>query len=219
MKRRLGINSVILAGIAFGIAIAFPATAANVIINGGFEDPVVGAPGNNFPGSVPDWNLVLDAGAAPCGSGHNIILASAGYGGGPDAAVDGSQYYDICGAAGYIWQGFTIGSPSTVTFGASFSRRDASTGGGSTDIFDGTNNTLLFSSPLIIVDASEDQEIWRLSSATIPLLAPGSYVMRVNIGDPANADAVFVDVAPIPEPGISALMAGSMAVCLRRRRK
>lgn len=192
--------------------------AANVILNGGFEDPVVGVAGNNFVNDVTNWNLVLDAGSAPCGVGHNVILASAGYGGGPDLAVDGTQYYDICGAAGYVWQAFTVGSPSMVTFGASFSRRDTESGGGSTDIFDGTNNTLLFSSPLIIIDASEDQEIWRISSSTIPLLATGTYVMRVNIQNPANADAVFVNVTPVPEPGTALLLAGTLVACLRRRR-
>ncbi len=187
------------------------------MLNSGFEDPVGGSPGNNFPASVPNWVVVPSA--APCFSGHNVVLASAGYSGGPDIAADGSQYYDICGAAGYVWQGFTVGSASLVNFGASFSRRDGNSGGGSTDIYDSTNTVLLFSSPLVVVDASESQEIWRVSSATIPVLAAGSYTMRVNIQDPANADAVFVDVSPIPEPSVAALVGGALAASLRRRRK
>jgi len=206
-----------LAGLFCVAGSGAPLMAANVIVNGGFEDPVVGVPGNNFPATVPSWTVVPSV--APCEMGHNIVLASGGYGGGPDLAVDGNQYYDICGAAGYVWQGFTIGSPSTVTFGASFSRRDADTGGGSTDIYDSTNTTLLFSSPLVIVDASESQEIWRLSSASIPLLPAGSYVMRVNIQDPANADAVFVDATAIPEPSAALLLTGALAAGMRGRRR
>jgi len=219
MKLRIEFKSVLVVAISFAAPALSPLMAANVILNGGFEDPVVGAQGNNFPPSVPNWEVVLNPGSAPCGSGHNIVLGHAGYGGGPDAAVEGTQYYDICGAAGYIWQGFTVGSESTITFGASFSRRDADSGGGSTDIFDSTNTTLLFSSPLVVVDASASQEIWLLSSASIPLLPAGSYVMRVNIQDPANADAVFVDVTAIPEPGTTLFLAGTLAASLRRRRR
>ncbi len=219
MKLRTNFKSVVVTGIALAAPALSPLMAANVILNGGFEDPVVGAAGNNFPPSVPNWTVIVNPGSAPCGSGHNIVLTGPPYDGGPDVAVDGTQYYDICGAAGYLMQGFTVGSPSMITFGASFSRRDADTGGGSTDIFDSTNNTLLFSSPLVLVDASESQEIWRLSSATIPQLPAGSYVMRVNILDPANADAVFVDVTPVPEPGTTLLLAGTLAASLRRRRR
>src|SRR5687767_15237567 len=119
MKPRTGLKSGILAGISLGVSSTAPLMVANVIVNGGFEEPVAGAQGNNFPASVPNWEVVLNPGSAPCGSGHNIILAHAGYGGGPDVAVDGTQYYDICGAAGYVMQGFTIGSESMITFGAS----------------------------------------------------------------------------------------------------
>ncbi len=106
---------------------------------------------------------------------------------------------------------------SPALCGASFSRRDGDTGGGSTAIFDSTNTISLFSSPPAIVDASESQEIWRVSSATA-VLAPGSYIFRVNIDDTANADATFVDVTPVPEPGTAAFLAGALALCLRRRK-
>ena len=209
-------TSIVLPVLSFVLTAAAPLQAANVILNSGFEDPIVGSPGNNFPGSVPNWTVFTFA--LPCGSGHNIILAGAGYSGGPDVAVDGNQYYDICGAAGYIYQSFTVGSASVVSFGASFSRRDSESGGGNAEIFDATNTVLLFSAPRADVDASESQEIWRVSSAAIPSLAAGSYVLRLNIDNPANADAAFVDVTPIPEPGSALLLAGGLAGALRRRR-
>src|SRR6478736_4034540 len=118
--------SLLLAGLTFAAAGVESTRAANLLTNPGFEQPQVAAAGNNFPATLPGWTLQTVV--TPCENGHNVVRGGAAYDGGPDNAVEGMQYYDICGAAGYIRQTFTLASASAVSFGASFSRRDL-TGG------------------------------------------------------------------------------------------
>src|SRR5688572_13434783 len=107
----------------------------NVLVNPGFEEPLATIRGDNFPGDLPGWTLHTLS--PPCADGHNVVLADGSpYEGGPDSAVEGYQYYDICGAAGYLEQPFTLTTASEVRFGASFSRRDTDSGGGNVAIYD-----------------------------------------------------------------------------------
>src|SRR6187402_3459200 len=111
MKRLLSFMSAALVAAIFS---ASSARALNLLTNPGFEQPPMSTPGNNFPATLPGWTLT--AATAPCENGHNIVLAGVDpYAGGPDRAVEGLQYYDICGAAGYLSQSFTLTYASDVS--------------------------------------------------------------------------------------------------------
>lgn len=189
MKRTLHPISLVLAGLAAAATAMPSARAGNLLTNPGFEQPQMASAGNNFPATLPGWTL--QAAAPPCENGHNVVRGGAAYTGGPDNAVEGLQYYDICGAAGWLAQTFTLANASDVSFGASFSRRDETTGNGSVEIYDATNTTRLAASPVVLVNFVESQEFWVQSSAVTTLPA-GTYVVRVNLQDAVNADAVFV---------------------------
>jgi len=194
------------------VATTMSAGASTLIMNGDFENPVAPTEGNNFYTTIPDWSLVI-SGTSLCSDIHNIIRPGLSF---LPAPKDGLQYYDICSAAGYLWQPFSLTEDSTVTFGAWFSRREF-TDGGNTEIFDSANSTLLGFSPLTIITQDEPWETWRLSSESIWLPA-GSYVFRVNLGDSANIDGAFVEATPVgstsvPEPS-SALIPLGLAFLL-----
>jgi hypothetical protein len=189
MKRTPHSICLVLAGLALAEPVIDSAHAINLLTNPGFEQPQVTTPGNNFPATLPGWTLQTTT--APCENGHNVVRAGPAYDGGPDNAVEGTQYYDICGAAGYLSQNFTLNYASDVSFGASFSRRETAPGGSNVAIYDATNTTRLAESPSAYVYFLESQEFWVQSSA-VTTLAAGTYVVRVNLQDAANADAVFV---------------------------
>lgn len=186
-----------------------------LLVNGSFEDPVQLYPGNNTGATGIGWTLVtLD------GVSHNVIRTDgSGYGGGPDSAFDATQYYDITNGSGYIWQSFTVGADSEVAFGAAFSRRDnLSMANASVGIYDSTNTTLVLSSTPVSISNEESQEIWKSSLGT-GILTVGTYVIRLNMENAANADAAFVNVVNVvPEPTAALLGAMGLLTLLRRRR-
>ena len=196
--------------LCFGmLSIAFStAQGVSVLTNGSFEvsSPASGY-GNNIGVTVSDWALVAAGGST------NIILPLGSYSDGPNDAQDGVQYLDIADAAGYYTQTITLTAGGTLEFGAYFSRR-AAPGGGSVSIYDSTNSTFFASSSVVFNDLSVTEEVWTLSSGSAALAA-GTYVLRVNIDDSANADSAF---AIIPEPAVGALsLLGFLALARRRR--
>lgn len=199
LSLKLSVPGVAHAVLAASLITALPVGAANLIINGSFEDPVAPLEGNNFYSSLPDWTLVI-SGSSLCSDVHNVIRPGVTF---LPAPKDGLQYYDICSASGYLWQSFVIPEDSSVTFGAWFSRREF-TDGGSTEIFDSSNQTQLSFSDFTVITGDEPQQTWKLSSASV-LLPAGSYVFRVNLGDSANVDGAFVEasaigISSVPEP-------------------
>src|SRR5436190_683280 len=104
MKRTSHFIRLVRGALAFAAAVAASqsARATNLLTNPGFEQPQVNTPGNNFPATLPGWTLHTNT--VPCENGHNVVRGGAVYDGGPDNAVEGAQYYDICGAAGYLSQ-------------------------------------------------------------------------------------------------------------------
>ena len=132
--------------------VAAPATssAANLIVNNGFENNPPGETiGNHIPWSIVPWTL---------GSGAlaNVVTVNGGTGygnGGPNLDAEGQpagtfqQYLDINGGDNTVSQSFTVPtcgaadtSPRTVDFSGYFSIRDSSaaTGSGYIRILDNT---------------------------------------------------------------------------------
>ncbi|HUF61911.1 MAG TPA: LamG-like jellyroll fold domain-containing protein [Verrucomicrobiales bacterium] len=181
-----------LGEIAFEILEESP--PVNILVNGSFEEPVLGNINTNNLGTVPTgwsqtgadatWNMIRNDGTP--------------YASGVDMAADGSQIVDLNGVFD-LFQNFTLTGPSNVTFGASFANREGHDGSApsTVGIYDATGATLL--SPLVSVDTSADptpSEVWRAGEATVMNLQPGEYQLRIALNNFNNVDAVFAHVSP-----------------------
>lgn len=188
MKRH-GLPQGVLSRIVASLILTGSASACNLLSNASFEEPAFTTAGSNFPPSVLNWGLV--ASGSPCNNGHTIVRSGSIYAGGPNAATDGLQYYQICGTSGYIFQSFSIAKPVAIRFGASFGRRDTR-GEGKVVIYDATNTEPITESPLVTILTSENKETWKTSSANFAELPEGDYVLRVVLNGAASVDNVFL---------------------------
>ena len=163
--------------------------AVDVLVNGGFEDPVLNNINTNNLGTAPTgwsqtgadatWNLIRNDGSP--------------YGSGVDTAAEGSQILDLNGIF-EIFQSFTLTETSDITFGASFANREGHDGSdpSTVGIYDAAGTTLL--SPVASVDTSADptpSDVWRSGEATVTGLAPGEYQIRIAVNNFNNVDAAF----------------------------
>ena len=205
--------------VAASISFAFLGTsqAANILVNSSFEEPALPNVRTNNLGSVPTgWSQTL---GDP--TWNMIRLDGAPYSSGPDSAADGSQILDINGIS-TIFQSFTLTSTSNITFGASFSNREAHDGSAASTvgIYDSTGATLL--SNLVTVDTFGDPTpsvAWSSGQETVTNLAPGTYQFRIALNNFNNVDATFADVTTVPEPSSALLcLLGGFAFASRRRR-
>ena len=187
-------------GILCGL-IASPAAAQNLLTNPSFEDPVQTTTGNHIDVAPTGWGI--DRGQ------FNLVRES--------TAFHGQQFLDLTGPAGapgtYVFQDFTLTTPSPVTFSGYFSGRDGGTGGGHVAIFGG--GSLIAAAPRVTTTGTNTP--WAQSIATTGGLAAGTYQFRAFIDDPANVDQVSVTVVPEPA-ALSLLGLGGLALLRRRRR-
>jgi hypothetical protein len=169
-----------------------PATAVEVLVNGSFEAPV--APNAN----ANNLNLQPTGWSKTSGTWNLLRITSATYPAGP-LPHDGSQYLDI-GGDSTVFRDFTIsgtagppGSRSKVTFDAWFSNRLSGSFVSSVGIYDQTGTTLL--SSLATVDRTGDgtpTADWEQGQGEL-LLEPGTYQVRIALGNGNNVDDVSVD--------------------------
>jgi hypothetical protein len=168
----------------------------NLLTNPGFDTPLQPAIGNNLTGlfTFGSWTMTVGP--------FNIIQTDGSvYGGGPDNAQNGTQYVDITGQAGTIYQDFTVtGSGGSVAFGGYFSSRENGAyvpWVGNIEIYALPGNTLVSggtSSSVNFVSTDGDvpaQETWKPVSGNVTLPA-GNYRFVVNMGNYGNFDAAYV---------------------------
>lgn len=188
------------------IGLISPLGAASLLINGSFEETVQTGGGNHIDAIVSNWTMT---------NRTNLIVATPGYLDGPDLAADGLQYLDLVGTS-TIRQSFTVAVDSPVTFGGEFSHRAGTFSVGNTISIYDSLGALVMSAPSIPIQASDSQETWFPTSATISNLPAGTYDFEVFFENDLNVDQVFVNT--IPEPS-AVLLSGLGCICLLGRRK
>ena len=176
------------------------AAGQNLLTNPSFEGPVQTTTGNHIDVAPTGWQV--DRGQ------FNLVREA--------TAFDGSQFVDLTGPVGapgtYIFQDFTLASPSDIAFSGYFSGRDGGTGGGNVAIF--SAGTQIAAAPRVTTTGTNTP--WAQSFATTGLAA-GTYQFRAFIDDPANVDLVSVTIVPEPA-ALSLLGLSSLALLPRRRR-
>ncbi|GAB2827494.1 hypothetical protein GCM10027276_33040 [Comamonas piscis] len=150
--------------VASAVAVPALSSAANLIVNNGFENnPPAQTIGNHIPWSITPWTLGPGALA-------NVVAVNGGTGygnGGPNLDAEGhpvgtfQHYLDINGGDNTVSQSFTVptcgasdASPRTVDFSGYFSIRDstAATGSGYIRILDQT--ALVNGAPTVLKQVS-----------------------------------------------------------------
>jgi hypothetical protein len=195
-KVRALVATAVVSGVCAGSA-----HAQNLLTNPSFEGPVQSTTGNHINVAPTGWGI--DRGQ------FNLVREA--------TAFDGQQFLDLTGPVGgagtYVFQNFSLTTPSPVLFSGYFSGRDAGTGGGNVAIFSGAS--LIAAAPRVTTTGTNTP--WAQSIATTSTLAPGTYQFRAFIDDPANVDQVSVTI--VPEPATLSLLAlGGLALLRRRRR-
>jgi hypothetical protein len=200
MRTKSNVPALVATAVVFGV-FAGSARAQNLLTNPSFEAPPQSTTGNHIDVAPAGWGI--DRGQ------FNLVREA--------TAFDGQQVLDLTGPAGapgtYVFQDFTLTSPSAVTFSGYFSGRDGGTGGGHVAIFGGGSEVA--AAPRVTTTGTNTP--WAQSIATSGLLAAGTYQFRAFIDDPANVDLVSVTVVPEPA-ALSLLGLGGLALLHRRRR-
>lgn len=170
-----------------GFSSAAPGCSTNLLVNSGFESPVVPNTGDNILNaySFGGWTMTG-------GQGFNIVKANGFYAAGPDYGENGIQYAEVAFGDGTAYQDFTVGSNGTnVAFGGFYSSRSG--GGWTTNIqlYAMPGNTLVASSTSLTY-LNQGTEIWMEATGNATLNA-GTYRYVANIPDDANFDSAYVN--------------------------
>jgi hypothetical protein len=194
--------------VAAALGCATSLNASNILVNPGFEDPVVSGNGNHI-GTVPTgWSV----NTADNDSFNVVRIPSNGQGG-------SDQYLDLTNGGTYVYQSFVLTGPSDVDFGGYNSPRDGGTAGGNFQIYNSTNTVQIYTTTRVAVTATGTDQPWTLSEKSGVFLNAGTYVFRATFDDGANTDSDFVIPTSVPEPAsLSLLGLGSLGLIARRRR-
>ena len=206
------------AGLLLFASLISPSTAANVLVNGEFEDPVFVLNGSfqSFA-SIPGWD--------PFGSAVAVYLSKPGHGIGswPNGGAEGSsQFADVGNAPNTgIQQTFTLGSelvaPTLSWFDATSDRVASGLITVSSYVV-----TLRNGSDQVLVSQSygTDTNVWTQRSLPgIPTLVAGTYTLSFEATSGERQKDLLLDsVSLIPEPGSTLLLGLGSALLLRRRR-
>ena len=170
----------------------------NYLQNASFENPAQSTLGNNFPGSIPNWNT-------PSGIPNLVkVDGVTDYFGGPNGASDGTQYLDIAGSSGTFTQSFVLGCTADLTFRGDFSSRE----GGATwtaqiDIRNSLGVIVATSTTRNFTTADADNAVppgpdavWYTMSGTANTLPAGTYTYEVTLDDFGNFDNAFLCASP-----------------------
>lgn len=207
-----------MAGIATSLLLALPASA-NLLVNSGFEDPVVPV-GGDAPGAA-GWNS------------FNDVFTASGLLAGPAGANSGDQVLKMFGVAG-VFQDFAASEGQTWDGGAFVlnSSADALAGGQVAAVniewLDSGGNQISFiSNGSTTALTPEDQWILQTVSGVAPagtafarfILITGDFLPGGGGGAPFYDDAFF-DLRPVPVPAALWLMGSGLLglVGLRRKR-
>jgi len=222
-------KTLILAAAA-SVAIAAPASAANLVVNGSFDADTVGTK-VNFQGHVTGWtggaNLTF---LAPPGSADDLNQYLAVYGPFPATSPDGGNFIladgdpNYSGAFSQTISGLTIGDRYTLSFwqaaGQQYGFTGPTTERWSVSFGGDTQLSALFSLPEAGVGPWEKQTMTFTASAESQVL---SFLAQ---GTPGGAPPIsFLDgvslTAAVPEPATWAMMItgfGAVGGALRRKR-
>jgi hypothetical protein len=222
-------KTLILAAAA-AVAIAAPASAANLVVNGSFDADTVGTK-VNFQGHVTGWtggaNLTF---LAPPGSADDLNQYLAVYGPFPATSPDGGNFIladgdpNYSGAFSQTISGLTIGDRYTLSFwqaaGQQYGFTGPTTERWSVSFGGDTQLSALFSLPEAGVGPWEKQTMTFTASAESQVL---SFLAQ---GTPGGAPPIsFLDgvslTAAVPEPATWAMMItgfGAVGGALRRKR-
>ena len=168
-----------------------------VLTNPGFELPVQSSLGNNLNTVPTGWSVI---------SGSNLIRVNGtGYYGGPDTAKSGNQYldYNLVGTS-FIGQSFSLTECSNITFGGSFSNREAPgfvNWTGHIDIENSGGAVVASLSTRLFTTADADPSsggdaIWYTYSGSAVNLPAGTYTYKAYLGDSGNFDDATLCVTP-----------------------
>jgi len=215
---------------AAAVAIAAPAGAANLVVNGSFDADTVGTK-VNFQGHVTGWtggaNLTF---LAPPGSADDLNQYLAVYGPFPATSPDGGNFIladgdpNYSGAFSQTISGLTIGDRYTLSFwqaaGQQYGFTGPTTERWSVSFGGDTQLSALFSLPEAGVGPWEKQTMTFTASAESQVL---SFLAQ---GTPGGAPPIsFLDgvslTAAVPEPATWAMMItgfGAVGGALRRKR-
>lgn len=205
--------------LAVGALALTPITAlsAQVVQNGGFENPAVSPPCCNTapPAVIPNWTV---------GTGNtNVVIGTYGSTNG-NLAAEGNQYLDLVGqgGTGSIYQDLStmIGQTYLLTFDYShnlFTPSSATSASASVDVGD------LFD---IIMHSTGDTSNldWQLYSNVFTATDTTTRLTFTNLTGGTN-EGVFLDAVSavaVPEPGTWAMMLlgfGGIGLAMRRRRR
>lgn len=205
---------------AFACA-AIPATAsaAELIVNGGFEDPIVSDPCCNTvpPASIPGWTVGLG----------NVNVVNGTFGSSPFAnlAFEGNQYLDLVGQGGVgsISQAFSTvaGQTYTLTFAYSHNLFSGLPAASALFTVDGLAGTLVHTG------GSTADLNWLTFSGSFVADDASATLNFINLTGGAN-EGIFLDavsVTPVPELATWALLligfgavGGAMRAGKRRQR-
>ncbi|MBN8686320.1 MAG: T9SS type A sorting domain-containing protein [Chitinophagales bacterium] len=200
----------LLTGIVFVLLIstiphrALSQCTLNYLQNPGFEAPVAPGLGNNFydqnipAQQIPNWSVQGNLTA-------NIIKTDGvtNYNGGPNAASEGTQYFDALSGNTFFFvsQTFVLGCTADLTFRGDFSARD---GGDNWDayieIVNSSNVVVATSATRSFIPTDLDlpgqDAVWYTLAGTATGLPAGTYTYRARLWDDGNFDNAFLCASP-----------------------
>lgn len=197
------------------LAAVLPAGAANLIVNGSFETPLVGSSSAlaNFP-TITGWTPVVE-------SAVYLVSGNAGVGYWPYGGQDGDQYADFGNEPG-------TGIQQTVTIPIGFGVPILTWYDATLDIASG--NPQISTYTVSLIDAADqtvassgfgtDSSTWTQRSLSLPSeLAPGQYTLSfIAQTGISQKDTLLDNVSLIPEPSAALLLSLAVPALFRRRR-
>jgi hypothetical protein len=218
--------------LASSAAVASPAQAANLLVNGGFEAPPINTFFQNFgPGSTGISGWTVDAFTPFGGSGGNVDIVNGAFTpGGPSPAAEGSQFLDLVGfgSVGSIYQTFSTVAGQAYELNFAYSHNifgGSPSKSADVGIYGGVFSTLLIPFQTITHNTGSASNLdWRRQTYSFVATGSQSTVAFGMIGQGNDNAGVLLDdlsVSAVPEPATWAMMIlgfGLVGGMMRRRR-
>ncbi len=193
------------------------ASAANVIVNGSFENPA--NPTDNSlesHSSIPGWTPAGSAASLYVVRGNGGVAADW-----PTSGQDGEQFIDIGNMP-------TTGIQQTITIPPAFPNPtltwfDATLGITPGTVFEFSTYSVIFSDSLDMTVATEgfstNTDVWAAKSLDLPLaLLPGTYTLAfIPTSGFTQKDTLIDNVSLVPEPSTLAFLLLATIPLLKRR--
>jgi choice-of-anchor C domain-containing protein len=219
--------SILAAAISGAFLTAAPAQAANLLTNGGFEDPAIGGFFQNFgSGSTAITGWTVDA----IGPSENVDIVNGLFTpGGPSPAFEGSQYLDLVGfgTLGSIFQSFSTVAGQGYVLNFAYSH-NLFGGDSSADAVVGLANggsagPAIFQTVFSHSSGTSTNLDWRNFSVGFVAAGAQTTLVFLSNNNGTNAGVLLDDVSvnAVPEPASWALMImgfGLVGSAVRRRK-